>query len=186
MKKSVFMILTVLSAFFAFKASAEGLPANPWAKGQHTVDVEKQNSKVDELGKQAIEATTDIWSKVRDSKEFRQWKMPQQANTNVEQSANKESEERNNLLTMLSNLNRVGYKMPSNYKNIVGNAQNKSKNNSFSYDKMMRQWQLKYNNTKNNSLNILNNSYQRMLSTIRNSTGVDVNRVINESVNAFK
>ena len=112
--------------------------------------------------------------------------MPQQANTNVEQSANKEAEERNNLLTMLSNLNRVGYKMPSNYKNIVGNAQNKSKNNNFSYDQMMRQWQLKYNNTKNNSLNILNNSYQRMLSTIRNSTGVDVNRVINESVNAFK
>ena len=175
-----------LGVCFSLNAYAEGLPANPWAQ-QKNISVGSANqTKAEDLGSQTVNAAVDMWSKVRNSKEFRQWKMPEKesSNNNSRQNQNAEDESRKNLLTMLANLNRVGYQMPSNYRNVIGKSPTKSDNSS--YERMIKQWQMKYQNTKNNTMNIVGRSYNNMLLSIKRSTGVDVNRTINETVNAFK
>ena len=184
MRNSLLIILCCFGICLSFEAGAEGLPANPWAKKQNVTVGGNDKTNV---ASKTIDAAADMWSKVRNSKEFRQWKMPEQEKTTAENnqtSTDKEAIERKNLLTMLSNLKRVGYKMPDDYKNIV--RKSPTRTNNASYEQMLRQWQSKYRSTKNNTMNIVNRSYNRMLSSIRRSTGIDINRTISDSVNAFK
>ena len=122
----------------------------------------------------------------------------------AEQSQNNETDknidDKQNLLNMLENLNRVGYFLPADYKNVIKKMPTANKNVTVqksksgasyktyadSYNKLVREWQAKYAKTKNNSLNILENSYRRTLETLKRTTGVDINRAINDSVRAFK
>lgn len=190
MRNSLLVILCSCCLCFSVVANAEGLPANPWAQQKSLKVGETTQSTVDDLADKTIDAATDMWSKVRNSEEFRQWKMPQKDSKtdNDEQSAaDKEAIERQNLLIMLSKLNRVGYTVPSDYQSSMRKTYEESKaKGKASYDKLMREWQIKYNNTKNNTMNIVGRSYNRMLSSVKRSTGVDINRTINDTVNAFK
>lgn len=185
MKRFKFVCLLIFSSFlFGDFSYSEGLPANPWQNPQRiNAMLEKESSDVVE---QASTTAADIWSKVRDTKEFRKWSMPQTndaENNNFQDLKNKAD-----MLMMLSNLNRVGYALPNNYQNTIKKMPKKSDVDLgiSSYEDSLKQWKRKYGNMKNNSLNILDNSYRRVLSTIKNSTGVDINRAINDSLNAFK
>lgn len=168
----------------AVNSYAEGLPANPWQNPPQMKTYSENNADVIN---QASAAAVDMWSKVRDSKEFRQWSMPkqnQQTNANEEASDLKKQAQ---MISMLANLNQVGYKIPDDYQSMIKKMPQKTDNrNKYDYDRALKDWKRKYNSAKNNSLNILERSYQRVLYTIKDTTGVDVNRTINDSIRAFK
>lgn len=196
MKRFEFLILLCCGLVcFISAAKAEGLPANPWQKPQKlNTAIQKEGS---ELAEHASAVAEDIWSKVRDTKEFRQWSMPKTEEKQNSDAGNKQETERRNMLILLSNLNKVGYALPENYQGIVNkiplnrgfvaktsqtNKASGKASSGFSYDREVKQWQRKLNQAKRNSLNILDNSYRRVLSTIKSSTGVDVNRAINDTI----
>ena len=183
MKRLNLVTLACVTMFLgAVNAYADGLPANPWQNSPQMKTYSENNADVIN---QASAVAVDMWSKVRDSKEFRQWSMPQQnQQTNAETSDLKKQAQ---MISMLANLNQVGYKIPNDYQNMIKKMPQKTDNrNKYDYDRALRDWKRKYNSAKNNSLNILERSYQRVLYTIKDTTGVDVNRTINDSIRAFK
>ena len=179
---NLFMLACATMFLGAVNAHADGLPANPWQNSPQMKTYSENNADVIN---QASAVAVDMWSKVRDSKEFRQWSMPQQnQQTNAETSDLKKQAQ---MISMLANLNQVGYKIPNDYQNMIKKMPQKTDNrNKYDYDRALRDWKRKYNSAKNNSLNILERSYQRVLYTIKDTTGVDVNRTINDSIRAFK
>lgn len=187
MKKFGLILPLIVAVFFTANLKAEGLPANPWLNQPVSPTVSSQQP---DFSDQVSEAATDIWSKVRDTKDFRQWRMTKHTS---EVSESQNTDEKQNLLTMLENLNRVGYFLPDNYKNIIKQMPTAQKaaapqktEYSDSFKKLTREWQAKYRKTKANSLNVLDNSYHRALATIKRATGVDVKRAIDNSINALK
>lgn len=195
MKKFGF-IFSLLMSFLHFEtARAEGLPANPW---QNKTNLQvSENIGTQDISEQVSDVAVDVWSKVRNTEEFRWWSMAEQSQNN---ETDKNIDDKQNLLNMLENLNRVGYFLPADYKNVIKKMPTTNKNVTLqksqsdasyktyadSYNKLVREWQAKYAKTKNNSLNILENSYRRTLETLKRTTGVDINRAINDSVRAFK
>lgn len=192
MKKFEFMFLLLGAVLFSLTAKSDGLPANPWQNRTSPQIMAEEESQ--EISVQATALVADIWSNVRDTKEFRQWSLSRQSKQydDSNQANNEATEEEKNLLFMLENLNRVGYALPSDYKNIIRQipktktTATKQTSQNTDYNQYIRKWRAKYNQTKNNSLNILENSYRRTLATLKRSTGIDINRAINDSMNAFK
>ena len=113
--------------------------------------------------------------------------MPQQNQQTDENKETSDLKKQAQMISMLANLNQVGYKIPDDYQNMIKKMPQKTDNhNKYDYNRALRDWKRKYNSAKNNSLNILERSYQRVLYTIKDTTGVDVNRTINDSIRAFK
>lgn len=181
---NLFMLACATMFLGAVNAYADGLPANPW---QNSPQMKTYSENNDDALEQASATVADIWSKVRDSEEFRQWSMPQQNQQTDENKETSDLKKQAQMISMLANLNQVGYKIPDDYQNMIKKMPQKTDNhNKSDYDRALRDWKRKYNSAKNNSLNILESSYQRVLYTIKDTTGVDVNRTINDSIRAFK
>ena len=189
------MMLVFGAMFFPLIASAEGLPANPWLNHPNIQALNEDEGQ--NLSAQVSAAAVDMWSKVRNTEEFRQWSMANQTPSDNTKDA---TDEKQNILNMLENFNKVGYFLPADYKNIVkqmptsrksATSQKTQSSNSYkkyadSYNNFIREWKAKYYKTKNNSLNILDNSYRRTLNTLKRTTGFDINKAINDSVRAFR
>ena len=113
--------------------------------------------------------------------------MPVQQTDNSVEKEKSAFEKQTEMLSLLNKLNYVGYKMPKDYQNFVKKMPQKTNTSKqYSYDRTLDEWKTKYNGMKNSSLNILDNSYRRMLSTVKNATGVDISRAVSDSINAFK
>ena len=178
------VILLLCLLWVAGNTYAEGLPANPW-QNPPTVNIPASNENVGSSDKTAD--FVDIWNKVRSSENIRQWHMPVQQTDNSAEKDKSIFEKQTEMLSLLNKLNYVGYKMPKDYQNFVKKMPQKTNTSKqYSYDRTLTEWKTKYNGMKNSSLNILDNSYRRMLSTVKNATGVDINRAVNDSINAFK
>ena len=178
------IILMLCLMIYAHNSFAEGLPANPW-QNPPTVNISVSEENTASPG--VTSDTVDIWNKVRSSDDVRQWHMPQQTTENKEQTEKSALEKQSEMLLLLAKYRNVGYKLPNDYQNFIKNMPTrKTKSSDYSYEKTLRDWRAKYYGIKNSSLNILDNSYRRMLSTVKQTTGIDVNQTINDSINAFK
>ncbi len=162
-------------------AVAEGLPANPWSNPQKIKSLQQETNDV---ATQSLEHINKMLNDAENIEKLRKLVEANQTGTTQNQPQN--SINQAELMAALAKLNNMDSREIKNsnlYKNI---SQEKDKFQMEDYERELQLLKRKYGDIKNRSLNMIDNSYHRTVSTIKRSTGVDVDRAVKDSMNALK
>ena len=177
-----FVVLAFLSFFMSVNiSSAEGLPANPWGNPQRIKNLQQETNNA------AVQSMEQISNVLNDNENIEKLRKLVEANqTEPQERKFQNLVNQAEIMAALAKFNNNGSNEIKNnnlYKNI---SQEKDKFQMQNYERELQLLKRKYGDIKNRSLNMIDNSYHRTVSTIKKSTGVDVDRAVKDSINALK
>ena len=177
-------------SFFCFLGSvsaavADGLPANPWQNQRGLKTAQQNIQENNNFSARAVSAVSNAIDKVSNSEEVQKSLSLNDKQEAIDKMA--EFKKQVELMAKVADMNSAGQNQMQTRRILLKqNREQDSQSLLNSYEDDLRRLKIKYGDLKNKSINFIDDSYRRSIRTIKDTTGVDVERTIHDSIRAFK